>query len=594
MQSGGSVPIFLIFIQFILPQLAKADLQDIHDSREDAMMAAQTTNLEDAGYKRECEKTTNTAEEYTECARRLSDLAKEKAAERKRNASVADSNMTPSEDPSDNACDPEPVIRACTYRFEFAQKHGFTRENINLCRTNCSISWARKKIGGCEGRTKEDVEENLKKRYSYCALAAPSKASFAVDGANPQRDMNNYYSNKGAYMAEGAYLTSDWQRDPDNTRILRTCVEPGQSDVVAVCNEKIDGMSNPIYGYRGSDGKLYGTREEALATNKVALNTSGLISPKPTLVTLGGGPSLQPKAAVVVPKVSGAGGGGGMTTGGSTTGSSTNDPLVNSSTTDQTSADNQNIQTASVSDSSMSGSSSLGSGSSTYGDASMFPSLQSAKSYKSSDETTSGSGSSSFRGSSSSGSSGGYKSYSGGTGTKSTNNLGGHASEVAPAGRVYAPSGAISRGGASGTGSSGSLGNQGVSVASVSPNNENSQRVLHIGDQGFYKPGGSAVGVGAGTAGGKYAGGKNKRRKKLKSVGGCAPGNIQCVLASLGRTTKGTRVGHRKGTGSRLPAGVTSGVEDIFSRLEKFHNRNITLDHEGMIDNSDNGFDGRK
>jgi hypothetical protein len=614
MQSGGSVLIFLFFQYFIFPQLANADLEDIHDRRERAVMEAST---EDEGYKRECEKTTNTKEEYINCAKKFSELIAQQNRER------AEKKAQGVPDPA--VCERDMVINKCEQSFVAAQKK-FTDANIQQCRSDCMALWFDKKISGCGALTKKKIEEKLAYNFSFCAIASSASAGELTTDEMCESNLGETFKQNRDIVASGPTNFHIETQTPvvtsmnsESTECIKSNIDDGLPPLCAHYSTAVGGYKSAEYYYQDRKGNKFNSKEAAVQSNNSILGpfqpgwmqTSSMTPnnhpsnvlfggaiidrgaiaevdvTKDTRPGSGGGGSLKPAGAS--PTAGGASGGGGA----SMNDNHSSDPLV-TDTNNQTPPDNQNTQTASVPPSSNggTGSSSLGGGSSAYGDASMFPSLQSAKSFKSSDEATGGSSLSSFRGSNSSSSGGGYKSYSGGaTGFKSTNTVSGKSSEVAGGGRVYAPSGSISRGGVSGTGVSGGLGSQGVAVASVSPNNENSQRVLRIGDQGFYKPGGSAAGAGTGASGGKYASGKNKRRKKLKSLGGCAPGDLQCVLSSLGRSANGTRVGSRRGldSGSRLPAGVTSGVEDIFSRIVKFHNHNISLDHEGMIDNTSNG-----
>jgi hypothetical protein len=240
--------------------------------------------------------------------------------------------------------------------------------------------------------------------------------------------------------------------------------------------------------------------------------------------------------------------------------------------------------------------------SSSFGDPAMFPGLQSAKSSaRGTDETTSASGKSlgyangsSQRGGSRSGA---FNSFAtGGSAKDSSGNL--MTSEVSSSSsrgiRVASAGGTQGGGSTSGSASGMALASGGpVAVApqkSSVPSNS-----IHIGEQGFYSPGGTAVGS-TGQKINSYGSQKGKNgSKKLKSFGSCPPGNLQCVLATIGSMGSNGKKRSRRSIASQsepyqLPEGVTSGVEDIFSRVVKFHNNKIHLDHEGMIQNGDGGF----
>jgi hypothetical protein len=652
MKFGGLVIILLLF--------ALQSFAELDDS------TYYTDHLKDEGYKRECEKTTNSASEFEACAKKFMELQNRDRAEKARIAAekkAAAENASPmdrddDDTPDPEICEAEEVLKQCHDAYTRAQDN-FIKKNINLCRANCALKapWIQSRIGGCSAMTvSKRMSRPMAEQYARCNIPA------AAASEDKQEKMNDY-AGKGTFDDLWAkHLSGDsdvsvytrTEKDGDNYHTETTCLGSKsnrfQPQVCRVTSGIGAGSAGyPSYKYGDMTGQLYSTPQQASTANnnyhsfftsgvreKPGVMDSSLFSfdgnkggiadesgattgtylglsdSEKALLGAGGGKAPIPADPIVRKAPPVYSGGATTNSSGATTSTSTSstDPLQQSSNQSNGSTSGGSSNGGSTSGGSTSGGS-VGGG---FGDPSMFPNQQSAKSSPSAEVTASsadangrtlGYASGSPSGSSSSGS---YKSYAGGNPSMksgevavgSANNLG-YAQSV---GGSLSPSSAGRSGNVGSFTPSFSAG--GLQIASINQNKV--QPNIRIGDQGYYKPGGAGTFAPGGSKGSRVAalGNGKKGSGKLKSIGGCAPGNLQCVLAKIGGpgaklrsddsggTNRGIAsvgsgtvksVGYRGGLGVKvkLPAGVTGGIEPIFRRLEVFHNGTLTLDEDGLL-----------
>jgi hypothetical protein len=613
-----------LILFFIFQSYADANLSELTKEDRQACSASSMTELQ----------FTACGEQKLEEARRKMELENAQAAE---SGSPDERDERQRAARASDRCEIDYVLKHCEAAFKAAQielsKAKTDNRKINYCRGACLLrsSWNQEKINGCSATEVEKIlVRPLAKKYELCSTPAGSSADdaggtykagpFAVDQKKAMEDYKALWQQTEAQNPAVAVKSMQFGSS-DTMGASQTCLSNRISDDVGVCKTDVGvlGYKVSTFNYTDVNGNVFLTKEEAEASSRLAAgalatatgsvsgglgDASGLRSGQTGAIAEGNNipvPTPNPIRQAAVTNNSGGGSVGSSDSNTNSTGGA-----VAGSNSDSGSQINNASQTNSDPLVSQSfGGGGGGGGGSSFGDPSMFPSLQSAKvSARGGDEITSSSRVSSGK---SFGDTGGRSAYGGGGTSRGYNANGVEKSSSSSISGISASEvssktsrdslGLSGRGGIGAASSNSGAGGSAVQVASIGGVADQELPRIRIGDQGFYKPGGQTPG-GATKNSLDSAGGKSRKKKHLKSVGGCAPGNLQCVLASIGAPSKIRKIkrGGSRNIASdsgrlRLPAGVTGGVEDIFTRIVRFHNYKIHLDHEGMIENGEGGFD---